>query len=129
MSNHLHRREFVVGGTLTAVGTALAVPAAAQQGQPIRICTEEEWLIAVGMAAPGVRQCYTATQVAETLGISRANVERWAAAGLPDASAIFIDRTSPLPVSRTISHPGVLSPGSSPSTSHVRVRTATCCVV
>jgi branched-chain amino acid transport system substrate-binding protein len=35
MPNHLHRRTLVVGGALTALSASL--PAAAQQGQPIRI--------------------------------------------------------------------------------------------
>ena len=54
----------------------------AQQGKPLRICNEQEWLESIGVLAPGVCHLFTAAQLADTLGISRGHVERWSAAGL-----------------------------------------------
>lgn len=55
-----------------------------QQGAALEVCPEEQWLRSVGLAevAAGVRKRFTASQMAETLEIPRARLDRWLAAGL-----------------------------------------------
>lgn len=50
-----------------------------QEGQAIEILQEDAWLQSLGLfdAPAGVKQRYTAGQVVETLGISRATFDRW----------------------------------------------------
>ena len=55
-----------------------------QAGLPLQIWPEDEWLRSVGLAddASAVCQRLTATQLAETLRISRSKLDRWIASGL-----------------------------------------------
>ena len=53
-------------------------------GVPLQIWPEEQWLRSVGLAdgAAGIRKRFTATQLADTLHLPRAKLDRWIAAGL-----------------------------------------------
>src|SRR5262245_15885562 len=55
-----------------------------QQGLPLQVHSEEQWLESAGLAAAavGVRQRFTAGQMAEALKVSRARLDRWIAVGL-----------------------------------------------
>ena len=55
-----------------------------QEGRPLRVVSEEQWLGIVGLAdeAVGIRQRFTAGQMAEALRVSRSRLDRWIAAGL-----------------------------------------------
>ena len=55
-----------------------------EEGCPLEVWAEERWLQSVGLVedAAGVRRRFTAGQIAETLRISRAKLDRWLAAGL-----------------------------------------------
>jgi tetratricopeptide (TPR) repeat protein len=56
----------------------------AQEGVPLEVWPEEQWLRSVGLAeeAAGVCQRFTASQLAETLHVSRPALNRWIGAGL-----------------------------------------------
>jgi tetratricopeptide (TPR) repeat protein len=55
-----------------------------QQGFPLQVLSEEQWLESAGLAtaSAGVRQHFTAGQMADALKIPRARLDRWIAAGL-----------------------------------------------
>ena len=55
-----------------------------EEGFHLEVWSEEQWLRSVGLAddAQRVRKRFTAGQLAETLGIPRAKLQRWIAAGL-----------------------------------------------
>jgi tetratricopeptide (TPR) repeat protein len=55
-----------------------------REGVALKVWPEERWLQSVGLAddAAGVRKRFTATQLADTLHIPRAKLDRWIAAGL-----------------------------------------------
>ena len=55
-----------------------------EEGCPLEVWAEERWLQSVGLVeeAAGVRRRFTAGQIAETLRISRAKLDRWLAVGL-----------------------------------------------
>jgi tetratricopeptide (TPR) repeat protein len=56
----------------------------ADEGVPLRIVSEEEWLRSVGLSdeAAGIHRRFTAGQLAETLRIPRRKFDRWVASGL-----------------------------------------------
>ena len=55
-----------------------------QEGAPLEVWSEEQWLKSVGLAedAAGVRRRFTAGQIAEALQVPRSRLDRWLAAGL-----------------------------------------------
>ena len=55
-----------------------------QEGVPLRVLSEEQWLESLGLSdeAIGIRQRFTAGQMADALKIPRAKLDRWIAAGL-----------------------------------------------
>jgi tetratricopeptide (TPR) repeat protein len=55
-----------------------------QQGVALNVASEEEWLESIGLSheAVGIRQRFTAGQMAEALKVPRARLDRWIAAGL-----------------------------------------------
>jgi tetratricopeptide (TPR) repeat protein len=55
-----------------------------QDGVPLEVCPEEQWLHSIGLAdeRTGVCKRFTPSQIAATLNVPRSRLDRWIAAGL-----------------------------------------------